>query len=254
MYTVRTVADLAGVSVRTLHYYDHIGLLKPTSLSVAGYRLYSDQDLERLEQILFLRTLGFTLAEVRSMIECSIIDKRAALEAQRARLGERRQHLDHLLRSIDATIEAMERGIDMDESARTRGFSDRAIAEHQERYRDEARDRWGAEQVDAADRRVARLTVEDRAEIQAEIRSIDEAMASLVGSDPSAPAAQQEAERWFRLINNRFYACTPEMFAGLSDLYVSDSRFRQHYDAIRPGLAAFLSAAMRIYAERLAQD
>src|SRR5688572_26308475 len=134
-YTVKAVADIAGVSVRTLHHYDEIGLLKPAAHSAAGYRLYAERDLERLQQILFFKELGFDLREIKRVLSDPTFDRRRALTEHRALLLERQERLRRLIASVDRTLKAIKKGGDMN-AQMFDGF-DAA------QYEDEARQRWG---------------------------------------------------------------------------------------------------------------
>ena len=116
-YTVKAVADVAGVSIRTLHHYDEIGLLRPASVSHAGYRQYTDPDLERLQQILFFRELGFSLQEIRDIVESPTFDKKQALLTHKQLLLEKQRRLQALILSVDQSIESLERGTTMDKNA-----------------------------------------------------------------------------------------------------------------------------------------
>ena len=245
-YTVKAVAEMVGVSVRALHHYDHIGLLRPASVSPAGYRLYSDADLERLQQIMFFRELDFPLAEIRQIIAGPGFDRRQALVEHRRLLRQRRRRLDDLLRSVDRTIMAMDAGTPMEASEMFKGFDEK----QQEEYAREARQRWGDKNVDESERRVAGYTKADWEDVQRESGEIVNGMAALMERDPSDPEVQALVERWFRLINHRFYDCSLEIFRGLGDLYVDDARFTAFYDKVRPGLAAFTRAAMHAYCDK----
>jgi len=250
-YTVKKVAELAGVSVRTLHHYDEIKLLRPASVSQAGYRLYTDQDLERLQQILFFRELGFSLTETKAILDNPQFDRRAALLTHKKLLVERQRRLGQLIQSVEQTIEAMERGIPMKKESMFDGFDMSEIEKHKEQYKDEVRAKYPKEIVEESERRVARYGKSDWAAIQAEGGAINLAMADLMGHDPASPEVQAVIGRWFNLINDRFYTCTPEIFRGLGDLYVQDERFTAFYDKVKPGLAPFMREAMQIYADRL---
>lgn len=248
-YTVKVVADMAGISVRTLHHYDQIGLLKPASASAAGYRLYSEADLERLQQILFFRELGFTLREIKRIVDSPGFDRRQALAAHRELLEEKRRRLDRLIACVDRSIDALERRVSMEGKMMFDGFDEKKLAE----YREEARARWG-EVVDESYRRTDKYTEADWAAIGAESDEINRAMAAMMDREPTDPEVQRWIGQWFRLINDRFYECTPEVFRGLGDLYVDDGRFTEFYDKYRPGLAKFMRAAMHAYVDRLSQS
>jgi DNA-binding transcriptional MerR regulator len=244
-YTVKAVADLAGITVRALHHYDQIGLLKPRSTSPAGYRLYSDSDLRDLQQILFFRELGFGLREIATIVHNPAFDRREALKSHRRLLEERRKRLDRLIASVDLTIEAVEKGREVASDTMFEGFD----STQYEQYRKEAAERWGKELVDKSYERVGKLTPAEWALIRAEAADIEQALARLMDHAPSDQPVQVEIGRWFQHINRNYYDCTLEVFRGLGDLYVDDERFRTHYDDRKPGLAEFMRAAMRVFVD-----
>jgi DNA-binding transcriptional MerR regulator len=246
-FTVKAVADLAGISVRTLHHYDAIGLLKPATISPAGYRLYAVADLERLQQILFFRELDVSLPEIQAIMDRPDFDRRQALISHRHLLSEKQKRLETLIQSVDRTLAALERGTKMDASEMFTGFDDKQLQEWQE----EARQRWGPEHVDESIRRTSTYTKEDWAGLQGEMQAIGQGLADCMAGDPGAPEAQAWVEKWFRLINEHFYDCSLAIFRGLGDLYVDDPRFTATYDKIKPGLAQFKRAAMHVYCDRM---
>ena len=247
-YTVKEVARLSGVSVRTLHHYDAIGLLKPAAVSPAGYRLYSDADLERLQQVLFFRELGFSLRDIGSVLSSPDFDRREALAMHRRLLVEKRRRVQALIRSVDRSIAAIDGGEDMSNNAMFEGFDESKLSE----YREEARRRWGDTPAwEESERRTSGYTRQDWQDIQSESDEINRGLAALMEQDPAGAEVQELVGRWYNLINTRFYECSPHVFRGLADMYVEDSRFAAHYDRWRPGLAAFLRQAMHVYADGL---
>jgi MerR family transcriptional regulator, multidrug-efflux activator len=249
-YTVKAVAEMASVTIRTLHYYDHIGLLRPASVTPAGYRLYTQADLERLQQILFFRELGLALDEIRVIVDSPSFNRKQALASHRELLVDKQRRLAKLVELVDRTIESMERGKKMGERDMFEGFDQKQLEE----WREEARQKWGSQQVDESWRRASTYTKEDWAAIQRESKEINEALAALMDRDPSDPEVQTVIERHFRQIDERFYKVTPEVYRGLGELYVSDARFTANYDRVKPGLAHFMKEAMRVYADRLAAN
>ncbi len=244
-HTVKAVSDLAGISIRTLHHYDEIGLLKVAQKSASGYRLYTEGDLERLQQILFFRELGFGLHEIKVIIDSPGFDRRQALLDHRQLLLERQEHIERLIRSIDRTLDAMERGMKMDEKEMFDGFD-------QSRYEEEVRQRWGKTKAyEESVERTKQYTKADWDAIQKEISQIQQGLASLMDRSPSDPEAQEWIHRHHQQINDRFYTCPPEMYRGLGDMYVYDERFTANYEKIKPGLAQFIRAAMHAYCDKL---
>lgn len=247
-YTVKKVAALANVSVRTLHYYDEIGLLKPSSVGQNGYRLYREADLARLQQVLFFRELDFSLEDIQRIVSSPGFNQREALLSHRKLLREKQARLDRLIASVERTLESMEEGKTMSEKDMFEGFDDAKVKE----YAEEARQRWGGtEAYKESVRRTGRYGKADWADIGGESGEINRAMVALMGRDPADPEVQQTIGRWFKLIDDRFYTVTPEIFRGLGDGYVQDARFTAFYDKYKVGLAAFMREAMHVYADRL---
>ncbi len=244
-YTVKVVAELAGVSIRTLHHYDEIGLLKPAQVTATGYRLYSPQDLERLQQVMFFRELGFGLHEIKAIIDRPGFDRRQALLEHKQLLLERQERLSRLIQSVDQTLDAMERGIQMDEKDLFNGF------DHSQ-YEEEARQRWGhSREFQQSVERTKKYTKEDWAAIQAEGGEIQQGIAARMDRDPADPEVQEWIGRHHQHINDRFYTCSTEVYRGLGDLYVGDERFTAYYEKVNPGMAQFMRAAMHAYCDRL---
>ncbi len=201
-YTVKAVSDLAGVTVRTLHHYDEIGLLKPESVSASGYRLYGDAELERLQQILFLRELGFSLEDIKEILDSPGFDRKQALQTHRRLLVERRDRVQAMIRSVDRTLDAMERGMTMDKKAMFEGFDDSKIRAHMEQYKEEARGMYGKEMVDESYRPVSKYTKQDWAPIKAEEAEITATVAGQMDKGPADPVVQEKMAQKFRMIRD----------------------------------------------------
>jgi DNA-binding transcriptional MerR regulator len=198
--------------------------------------------------VLFFRELEFPLEDIRRIMASPAFDQREALIAHRRLLREKRARLDRLIASVERTIESMERGERMDDKNMFEGFDDAKIKE----YTEEARQRWGGtDAFEESIRRTNRYGKSDWAAIGSESGEINNAMVALMGRDPADPEVQQTIGRWFKLIDERFYTVTPEIFRGLGDAYVQDARFTASYDKYKPGLAAFMREAMHVYADRL---
>ncbi len=238
--TIKAVADLAGVTVRTLHHYDHIGLLTPSSSSHSGYRLYSEGDLARLQQILFFRELDFELSAIGRILDSPEFDRKKTLREHRRRLHERQGRMTALIDTIDRTIAALEGGPDMTKEQLFEGFDD-------SQYREEAEQRWGTDVVSESYRRMGRLSKEDKAQIMAEAQAIGTGMGALMDRDPADPEVQALAARHYAWVNF-FWDCGPEAYRNLGQMYVDDPRFTANYDKVKPGLAVFMRDAMAVYA------
>ncbi len=250
--TVSQVARLAGVSVRTLHHYDELGLLRPSGRSQAGYRLYEQADLQRLQQVLFFKELGFPLEEILRLVSDRAFDLRAALRMQRQLLTERATRVQALIQAVDAALESLERGTVMTKEEMFEVFGDFDPT----KYEAEAKERWGqTEAYRESARRTARYGTKDWEKIKAEGDQIQRELAARLeaGGAPTDPEAIALAEQHRSYIERWFYPCSPEMHRGLGELYVSDSRFTENIDRVRPGLAQFMRDAFRANAERAAR-
>ncbi|MGI6558791.1 MAG: MerR family transcriptional regulator [Limnochordia bacterium] len=237
---VKEVADLVGVSVRTLHHYDEIGLLKPDGTTASGHRLYSQENLDALQQILFFRELGFPLQEIKRIINSPSFDRREALLLHREMLLEKRRRLDRMLATIDKTLRHMKGEVDMTNEEKFAGFDFRHNP-----YEEEARRRWGDAAVDKANARIA-----GREEaIAAEMEAIFEQLAGLRESSPGSPETQAAIKAWYDFLNDNFGDYSPAAFKGLGEMYVADERFTASIDRFGEGLAAFMRDAMAIFAE-----
>ncbi|MFE9836431.1 MerR family transcriptional regulator [Streptomyces sp. NPDC005551] len=251
-YSVGQVAGFAGVTVRTLHHYDEIGLLAPSERSHAGHRRYGDADLDRLQQILFYRELGFPLDRVAALLDeqaTGKADPRAHLRRQHELLTARIEKLRRMAAAVEHAMEAHTMGIDLTPEEKFEVFGDKDPAAHAE----EAERRWGGTEAYAeSQRRTARYTKDDWKRMQAEVAAwgarYDAVMAA--GEPPAGERAMDLAEEHRRHITRWFYTCSYEIHRGLGEMYVSDERFKEFYDSVRPGLAEHLRDAITANAER----
>ena len=245
-YKVSEVAKIAHVSVRTLHHYDAVGIFVPSERNEAGYRLYTDADLTRLQQILFYRELGFTLEEIGELMSNPRRDRRDALRAQRELILEQQRRLAAILRQIDRTLEGetMMANEEMFEVFGTFKPKD---------YEEEAEERWGAtEAYRESARRTKKYTKEDWKRYASENDAVQKQIASLMdqGVKPRDPRAMDLAEQHRLLIDKWFYPCSHAMHAGLGDMYVNDPRFTSTLDKVHAGLAQYLCDAIQANTKR----
>jgi DNA-binding transcriptional MerR regulator len=235
--------------VRTLHHYDEIGLLNPSARTAAGYRLYSDEDLERLQRILLYREVGFALDEIGDLVDDPSLGRREALLTQRDLIIERATRLDAMGRLIDKTLASMEGGIPMDEREMFEVFDEFDPSE----YEDEVKERWGDTEayVESA-RRTARYTRQHWERFRTENEAVNAAVAELMDAGVPAddPRAMDAAERARLLIHEWFYPCSRRMHAQLGETYVSDPRFTKTYEDIREGMAEYVRDATAANAAR----
>lgn len=248
-YSVGEVARLTGITVRSLHHYDEIGLLPPGDRSAAGYRRYSESDLERLHQILGYRELGFPLEEIAAILADPDADALGHLRRQHALLLERVERLRKMVEAIEFMMEAQQMGVRLTPQERFEVFGDF----DPDQYADEAEQRWGG--TDAyrqSQLRVAAYTKDDWVRIRSESEQLYRRLAGAMaaGTPAGSPAAMDLAEEHRSQISRWFYDCSYQIHRGLGEMYVSDPRFTQNIDRYVPGLAAYLREAILANASR----
>jgi MerR family transcriptional regulator, thiopeptide resistance regulator len=245
-YTVNQLAEMAGVSVRTLHHYDAIGLVRAAARSASGYRLYGEAELLRLQQVLFYRELDMSLEEIGRVLDSPGFDPAVALEEHRRLLAARAERIARLMDTVDRTIGRLKGETMLNDEELYAGFAKDQIAS----IKAEAEERWGGTEAYAQSRkRVARMSKEEWARVKAEGEAIDEAAAEALrrGDAPESTEAQAAMARKYEHLRH-FYEPSMEMFAGLGRMYVEDERFKERYEAMAPGLADYLRKAMEAYA------
>jgi MerR family transcriptional regulator, thiopeptide resistance regulator len=241
-FTVGELARLTGVTVRALHHYDELGLVRPSQRTAAGYRLYADDDVLRLHQVLVFRELGLPLDEIAAAID-EAGDQAELLRRHREVLVTRRARLDAMLAALDARLAAFEKGTQMrpeEVKSLFEGFDPT-------QYEDEARERWGnTEAYQESARRTKRYTKEDWDRYKGEAQAIGERIVERMraGAPPSDEAVQAAVEDHRLLIDRWFYPCSVEMHQQLGAMYVTDPRFTANLDRIAPGYARYLSDAI----------
>ncbi|WP_406311019.1 MerR family transcriptional regulator [Streptomyces thermoviolaceus] len=248
-YLVGQVAGFAGVTVRTLHHYDAIGLLVPSKRSHAGHRRYSDADLERLQRILFYRELGFPLDEVAALLDDPDADPQEHLRRLHADLTARIEKLQKMAAAVEHAMEARRMGIDLTPEERFEVFGDRDPAQ----YEEETEQRWGHTEAYAESRRrAASYTKQDWQRIKAEMDDWQQRYAAVVaaGEPASGETAMDLAEEHRQHISRWYFEVPYEMHRCFADMYVSDERFTAYYDGLQPGFAAHLRQAILANAER----
>ena len=252
-HKVGHVARLAHASVRTLLQNDEIGLLVPSGRSEAGYRLYTADDLERLQHALFYREIGLGLGEIRDLMADPTFDRREALIMQRDLLAKQIHRLQAMLDLIARTLAASEEGIPMGQKEMFEVLGDFDPSE----YENEVEERWG--ETDAymeSARRTRRYTKEDWARFKAESDAVNAGIAALMdeGVATGDVRAMDAAERHRVLIDAWFYPCSQEMHAQLGQMYVADPRFAATYERIHPGMARYVRDAIAANAARAAGE
>lgn len=248
-YTVKALADLAGVTPRTLRWYDREGLLKPLRVTEAGYRIYGPRQVDRLQDILFYRELGLELREIRAILNDPHFDRLAALQSHLAALETRRARLDALILTVQNTITETQGGTKMSDHEKFEAFKRRAVEENEAQYGREIREKYGDAVIDHSNARVLALKEEDYHQWNALGEEIRAALATAVqnGEAPDSQAGQHIAVLHRRWLSFSWEDYTPQAHAGLARMYTDDPRFTAYYDRDTPGCAAFLRDAILAY-------
>ncbi|BBF44904.1 transcriptional regulator, MerR family [Lachnospiraceae bacterium KM106-2] len=244
---INEVAKLSGVTVRTLHYYDQIDLLKPSKITEAGYRLYEEDSLEKLQQILFFRELDFSLQEIKEIIKNPAYDEQEAMRKQKELLIQKRERLNGLIDLIDSAIKG-------DKNMGLKAFDRSQIEETKKKYAAEVKERWGQsdayreseEKTSSYDDKQWEFVHGEGAKLLKEFGDKRELL-------PESEEAQNLVRRWQEYITKSFYHCTDEILAGLGLMYVGDERFTKNIDQNGEGTAAFMSKAIEIYCSKQKQ-
>jgi DNA-binding transcriptional MerR regulator len=240
--TVGAVADLTGVSVRTLHHYDHIGLVVSSVRTQAGYRGYTDADIERLHLVLVYRSVGIPLDEIRALLDDSSANVLEHLRRQHTLLLEQAERLQHTIKAVEELMNAHREGIQLTAQEQVEIFGTEASAIFSSENAAEAEQRWG--QTDAlkqSQQRVLQFSKQDWVAIKADGDALLEALAQAKrrGVEPGSAETNELAAR-HRASIERFYDCGDEMHRNLVEMYLADERFTRYYDEVESGLAQFL--------------
>lgn len=249
-YTIQKLGQLAGVTSRTLRYYDEIGLLKPARINSSGYRIYGAAEVDRLQQILFFRALDFSLEEIQTLMSQPNFDHHRALENHLHQLETKRAQLDQLIHTVHKTLQSIEGGIPMSDQEKFEGLKKRQLEENETKYGEEIRAKYGKEAVEASNQKFMNMSEEQAQAVAALSEKFMTAIkAAFEAGNPASPKAQEAADM------HRQWLCyfwpegsySKEAHYGLATMYVEDERFTEYYDKEAPGLAAFLKEAIRIY-------
>lgn len=247
-YTIQKLGRLAGVSTRTLRYYDEIGLLKPARTNSSGYRIYGQNEVDLLQQILFYRELDVPLEHIREIMHKPDFDGNEALREHRAKLLDRRVQLDALIASIDQTLAAREGRITMTDQDKFEGFKRELLEKNEEKYGAEIREKYGEDTVNRSNELFGKMSEEQYKAMQQTEQEMFAALAeALESGDPAGEAAQRAADLHKQWLGNTWTQYSKEAHAGLAQMYVDDERFKAYYDSKAEGLAVMLRDAILIY-------
>lgn len=247
-YTVQKLGQMAGVSTRTLRYYDEIGILKPARINSSGYRIYGQAEVNQLQQILFYRELGVNLEGIKDIVSEPSFDGTKALREHREKLLEKRVQLDALISNVDKTIALNEGRISMTDKEKFEGFKKKLVDDNEVKYGEEIRAKYGDETVDKSNQKVKGMSQEQYEEITKLATEVIETLqAAFLTGDPAGELAQKTVDLHRRWLCYHWDSYSKEAHAGLAQMYVDDPRFTAYYDEKQPGSAEFLRDAVFIY-------
>lgn len=247
-YTINKLAKLAGVSTRTLRYYDELGLLSPARVSSNGYRIYGQKEIDRLQQILFYRELGVSLEEIRNILASKDFDGLSALESHLTALLARREQLNLLVANVEKTIKTMKGEMIMSDQEKFEGFLQNLVDHNEHQYGEEARTKYGDERVNRSNAKVLNMSKEQFTELERLTEDLNETLkAAFEQGDPASELAQKACELHKKWLCFYWDDYSKEAHKGVTQMYVDDPRFTAYYDKISPGCAAFLRDAVAIY-------
>ena len=248
-YSVQELAKLSGVTPRTLRWYDRIGLLKPARTAESGYRYYGPDEVDRLQEILFCRELGMELKKIGAYLDRPDYDRTEALRSHLSALRQKKARLEAVIRCVEETIEAKEKGKTMKDKQKFEAFKRQLVEENENRYGREARQKYGDKAVDEANAAVMGRTPEEQREWTELDREILRRLANAVGAGVSPEGEEGRAiaalhRRWLTVSMGSYDAARHR---GIAEFYVQDERFTAYYDKAAPGCARFLRDAVQAH-------
>lgn len=251
-YTIQKLSRLAGVSTRTLRYYDEIGLLKPARVSSSGYRFYGGDEVNRLQQILFFRELGVSLETITEILSSPEFDRTAALREHRVKLLAKRNQIDEMLANVEKTLAEAEGRITMSDTEKFEGFKQKLIDENERKYGNEIRAKYGDDTVNKSNDKLKGMSEEKYKEFE-ELgnKVLESLMEAMKTGDPAGEEAQAAADLHRQWLSFTWGSYSKEAHAGLAQMYVEDERFKAYYDKVQPGAAEFLRDAILEYTRKL---
>ena len=247
-YTINKLAKLAGISTRTLRWYDECDLLKPHRISSNGYRVYGQFEVDRLQQILFYRELGVELQEIGRILAAKDFDGLSSLQGHHTALCAKREQLNNLITNVEKSIRAMKGDIIMSDHEKFEGFKQNLINENEQKYGDEIRAKYGDDAIDRSNAKFNNMTKEQYAQVESLSQQLNETLkAAFAQGDPSSELAQKACELHKQWLCYFWDDYSKEAHMGIAQMYVDDARFSAYYDQIAPGCAVFLRDAVAVY-------
>jgi DNA-binding transcriptional MerR regulator len=247
-YTVQKLGQMAGVSTRTLRYYDEIGILKPARINSSGYRIYGQTEVDRLQQILFYKELGIKLETINQIVTSPTFDGAKALKDHRSQLLDKRTQLDMLIANVEKTISSKEGNMTMTNNEKFEGFKQKLIDQNEKNYGEEIREKYGDDTVNKSNAKVKNMTQGQHEEVKRLSEEVKTTLAEAFQTgDPSSDLAQKAANLHKQWLMCYWSEYSKEAHESLAQMYVDDERFTMYYDKEVPGTAEFLRDAIYVF-------
>lgn len=249
-YTVHKLSQIAGISERTLRYYDQVGLLKPSKINSSGYRIYGSNEVDVLQQILFYKELGVDLNSIKNIITNPKFDSVSSLKQHLLKLQQNKENLETLINNVKNTIESKERGVNMSDESKFEGFKNKMIEENEEKYGKEIREKYGDEQVEYSNKHLMNMSKEQYDKNQQLAIKINETLKkAFEQGDPTSDLAQEACKMHKEWLTFWWGKYSKEGHKGLAQMYVDDERFKKYYEAIAVGCTEFFRDAINYYVD-----
>lgn len=247
-YSVNELSKIAQISTRTLRYYHEIDLLKPKRINSSGYRIYGENEVDKLQQILFYKAMGFKLDNIKDIINSPYFDIMSALDNHKKELLKKREEIDLLIKNVEKTISYKKGEIEMSNREKFEGFKKDLVKKNEEKYGKEIREKYGDKQVDESNEKMLGLSEEEYKNIEQLASDIIEKLKeAMEENDPSGETAQEACELHKKWLGYSWNFYSKEAHRGLGEMYVADERFKKYYDKNKEGMAEFLKEALDIY-------
>ena len=247
-YTIQNLGRMAGISTRTLRYYDEINLLKPARVNSSGYRIYGQKEVDLLQQILFYKELGIELTQIREILTSPDFDGYSALKEHRSKLLAKKEQLEMLITNVDKTISSVERKVIMTDKEKFEGFKKTLVEKNDKEYGEEIRQKYGEDTIEKSNAKFMNMTKEQFEEFEG---LGEEIIVTLVEAaktkDPAGELGQKVAKLHHKWLTFTWPQYSKEAHAGVASMYVDDERFKAYYDKHGEGLAEFLRDAVHVY-------
>ena len=249
-YTIQKLGELAGISTRTLRYYDEIDLLKPARINSSGYRIYGEKEVDTLQQILFYRELNIKLDDIKEILTSTDFDKEKSLQSHLENLLDKRNQLDKLINNVEKTILNSKGVVIMSDTEKFEGLKQKMVEENEQKHGAEIRNKFGDSDINKSNKKLKGMTEVEYKEITNLTEAVMEALKKAFKTgDPASELAQNAADLHRQFLSFYWDSYSKEAHANITQMYVDDEKFTAYYDKDQPGLAIFLRDAVKVYTD-----